>query len=209
MVDLRLPHIYDVMKILTEDDVTLLTANPGSTSVFIGCFESDVEEFKRMSPKFFFIICDMLIAGEDPLQGLGDRAQLVVPVILKGGYYYIIPGRENTPIYRIHHPEQFFFSAEGRCTITRLLTQWHCHNRGDALSFLSTREGKLLMYCLPKVTDSCGFPNEMWGNLTVEQIKPNIPFQLVHDPSVPTHAHYSVQLVKLNDSNNIADIHIS
>ena len=213
MEDLRLPHIYDVMKILTEDDVTLLTANPGSTCVFMGGFEFEKEEFRRMSPKFFFIICDMLIGtGEvnynDPLQGLRRRAQLVVPVILKGGYYYIIPGRENIPLYRIHNPEHFFFSTEGKSALVSLLNQWYCHNRGDALDLLFTREGKLLLYSLPKVTDSCGFPNEMWGNLTEEQIKPNIPFQLVHVPSVPTHALYSVQLVRLNDSNNIIDIDI-
>ena len=214
MEDLRLPHIYDILMVLTQNNETPLVAvNPGAMCVFMGGFEAEADEFKRLRPKFFFIICDMIMgAGEvnyNPPQGLGNRVQLVVPVIFRGGHYYIIPGRENTPLYRINHPEQFFFSTEGKSTLVCLLNKWYCHNRGDALDLIFSREGKLLLYCLPKVPGSSGFPNEMWDDLTEEQIKPNIPFRLVRDPSVPTDQNYSVQLIRLNDSSNIIDVNIS
>lgn len=204
MEDIRLPHIYDVIDLLTEDNEALLTANPGSMCVFMGGFEAEAEEFKRLRPKFFFINCDLLIGATQ--QGGENRTQLVVPVIFRGGHYYIIPGIENIPLYRVHRPEQFFFSTEGRCVLIRLLTRCYCHNRGDALSFLFTREGKLLMYCVPKVTDKCGFPNEMWDDLTEDQIELNIPFNLEHEPSVPNNRNYFVQLVRLNDPKNVIDI---
>lgn len=211
---IRPPHIYDIVKVLTQDmsqcSADEPATNPAEMCVFMGGFPSEAEEFLRMSPKFFFVICDILGAPEvddDPPQRWRSRrrTQLVVPVIFRGGHYYIIFGQENIPVHRVRHPVQFFFSPEGRSLLLHMLTLFHCHQKGDALELLFTHEEKLSLYSIPKVSN-CGYPSEAWNNLTEDEIELSIPFNLEHNSSDPNNRNFFVQLVRLNDSNNIVDI---
>lgn len=210
--EVRPPHIYDVLMMLTQDksqESTDETMNPCELCVFMSGFENEAEEFLRLSPRFFFIICDVIGVNNDHPQqwnSIRGRTQLVVPVILRGGYYYIICGQQNVPVYRIHHPEQFFFSADGRTLLLSMLHYWHCDKKGGMLEVLFTCDGKHSLYCVPKVASNSGYPNELWNDLTEDQIQSNIPFKLVHEPLVENDHMYSVQLVRLDDSNNIVDI---
>lgn len=211
---IRPPHIYDIVKVLTQDmsqcSADEPATNPAEMCVFMGGFAREAEEFLRMSPKFFFVICDILGAP-----GVDDahpqrwksrrRTQLVVPVIFRGGHYYMIFGQENIPVHRVHHPVQFFFSPDGRSLLLHMLTHFHCHQRGDALELLFTNEEKLSLYSIPKVSN-CGYPSEAWNNLTEDEIELSIPFNLEHKPSDPNNRNFFVQLVRLSDSNNIVDI---
>ena len=108
--EVRLPHVFDIIALLAQrmpEDLTQQSKKPNDLCVFMGGFASEAEEFMRLSPKFFFIICDLLEVNVSQWE-VGKRTQLVVPVIWREGYYYIISGHEDIPLYRIHHPKDFF-----------------------------------------------------------------------------------------------------
>lgn len=113
-----MPHVFDIIALLAQrmpEDLTQQAKQPKDLCVFMGGFASEAEEFMRFSPKFFFITCDLLAVNDDfPQWDVGPRTQLVVPVIWREGYYYIISGHENIPLYRIHHPKDFFSPKTGK-----------------------------------------------------------------------------------------------
>lgn len=210
----RLPHIFDVITVLSQRiaGLTQRTINPHDLCLFMGGFESEVEQFKTLSPRFFFITCDILKLNDGFPQGdmgcVGIRTQLVVPVVLRGGYYYVIVGKGNTPVYRIHHPTQFFFSPKGKDFLTQMLVRSHCESKDCVLSPIFTPEGKHAFYCLPiNLNTSCnGWPSELWDDLDEDVLNAMLPFEVVHEPVVSSNQKYSVQVLKLNDTTNIVDV---
>lgn len=212
--EVRLPHVFDIIAVLAQrmsEDLTPQASNeainPNELCVFMGAYASEAGEFMRLNPKFFFITCNLLEVNDGfPQWEVGPQTQLVVPVIWREGYYYIISGQENVPLYRIHHPKEFFFSTEGKALLLRMLARWHGDKKGAVFDPIEIRGGKQGIYCLPNIGASDGWPAELWDDLNEDEINAIIPYQLVHEPVIPLNQKYSVQLVSLNDSHNIVDV---
>jgi hypothetical protein len=207
----RLPHIYDIVTLLAQhmsEDSAHQKMKPNELCVFMTGLASEAEEFMRLSPKFFFITFVMLEVNVDfPHWNVGQRTQVSVPVILRGGYYYIISGQENIPLYRIHNPKQFFFSTDGQSLLLRMIAHWHGDKEGNMFEMICAQGGSTFsLYCLPNITSGNGWPSELWSKLSEDEIKTIMPFELVHEPIVKTNSKYCVQLVKLDDKKNIVDI---
>lgn len=211
---IRFPHIYDVIKVMSHHiskDSDRQPNDPNDLCWFMSGVASEAEEFMRLRPKFFFITCDVVLKCNENFPELdvghfSRRSQFIVPVILKDGYYYVIDGRENTPVYRIHDPRQFFFSDEGRDALLQLLAKGLV--KSYALSSMHSPDGRHSLYCIPNLNtcEGDGWPSELWSNLEEEEIRAILPFQLVHEPVVGLNQKYSVQVVKLNDTENIVDV---
>ncbi len=209
--DVRVPHIFDVVTALAQhmsEGSAPQTMSPKDLCMFMGGFGSEAEEFMRLRPKFFFITCDVLDVKDDvpvwSTESIGLRTPLVVPVILRGGYYYIIAGKENIPVYRIHHPKQFFFSIDGKALLIRMLTKWYC-GKDNVLELVHTPDGNHLFYCLPTFTIGDGWPCEVWNDVKLDEVNAIVPFHLVHEPFT-YYQKFTVQVVKLNDTTNIVDV---
>jgi hypothetical protein len=172
-----------------------------------GC-ATEAEEFMTLCPKFFFITSDVLEVKDDvPVwssESIGLRTPLVVPVILRGGYYYIIVGQENIPIFRVHHPKEFFFTIDGKALLIRILTHWSGKN-GKVIELIQTSNGVNTFYCLPTFNIGDGWLCELWKDLKIDQVNAIVPFTIVHEP-VTYNQKYAVQIVELNDSTNVVDI---
>mmetsp|Transcript_39 Transcript_39/g.54 ORF Transcript_39/g.54 Transcript_39/m.54 type:complete len:283 (-) Transcript_39:68-916(-) len=208
--EVRLPHVFDIIALLAQripEDLTQQAKQPKDLCVLMGGFASEAEEFMRLSPKFFFITCDLLEVNVSQWD-VGQRTQLVVPVIWKGGHYYIISGHKDIPLYRIHHPKDFFFSNDGKALLLRMIAHWYCDSdeKGSVVDLHYTQDGKNTFYCLPNISGSDDWPIELWDDLNEDEINAIIPYEVVHEPVIPFNQKYSVQLVQLNDASNIIEV---
>jgi hypothetical protein len=136
----------------------------------------------------------------------GTCANIVFPVILKGGHYYIIVGEEGTPVYRVHNPQELFFTSKGTQVLRLFLSRNYCGKSKNFQLHLN-REGKQEAYCIPELIDGIQCPSERYNKCNSAIIEKQLTVPLVDTPVVPPHQKLSVQIINLNDTENIVDIY--
>lgn len=203
---IRIPHIFDVLlslqRLLSPDVISNETI-PRHT--FMCGVESEYETFMNMSPKIFFINCQVFMdIGQDGRSG--SCANIVFPVILKRGHYYIIVGEESTPVYRVRNPRELFFSSKGTQVLRYLLSRNYC-GKGKHIQLHLNKEGKQQAYCIPNFIEGNQCPTERYTECNNATIEKQLMFPLVDAPTVPPHCKLSVQIINLNDTENIVDIY--
>lgn len=208
----RMPHVFDIISVMyniathlshASDGRANNTIAPSEICQFLSGIESEAAIFARMNPKFFFVTCRVLTDFSN-VDSFGACANVSFPVVYKGGHYYIIIGEEDTPVYRIHRPDKFFFTYEGKLILRRLLRKNHLHT--GELDFHASKDGKQAAYCIPKFSCADVFPGGRWDDCNSAEIDSMIPHPLVNEPIVPETHKFSVQVLELSDTENIVDV---
>ena len=205
LLPIRIPHIYDVLQSLQRlfsPDVTSNETIPKHT--FMCGVESEYDIFMNMCPKFFFINCQFFMDIRD--SSSGTCANIVFPVILKGGHYYIIVGEEGTPVYRVHNPRELFFTLKGT-QVLRFFLSRNYFGKTKHFQLRMNKQGKQEPYCIPEFIDGIQCPTERYNKCNSAIIEKQLTVPLVDTPRVPPSHKLSVQIINLNDTENIVDIY--
>lgn len=202
----RMPHIYDILDVLycfRSIESSTSTQTCRSKHIVMTGTEAEAEAFMTLHPKFFFVSCRVLVNIRSD-GGHGPFMNIVFPVIWKMGHYYVIVGEGDTPVYRIHHPDKFFFTFKGTLILKNLLSRYY-RGLGTEFDFSKNDEGKHAPYYIPNfMIDDC--PSERWDSAENVSIAKQLLLPLVHEPVVPGPHLASVQVIQMDDSHNIVDI---
>lgn len=89
---------------------------------------SEVDEFRSLSPEYFFINCQLLWIDLDG-DGSLHRKPIIVPVFRKNQFYYLCSGERESKVYKVQDPLMLFFSHEGHLLLELNLSAAYCGSR--------------------------------------------------------------------------------
>ena len=125
--------------------------------------EQEVEVFDKMNPPFFFLNCKLTKC--DIEDGSTVDEPLFVPVIQKGGKYFLFGGQNKCRLYKIDDPHWLFFTIEGHQRLVALLTALY---KGQYITVLFNRfhdHRPRRLLCVPEQLSKGSYPSVHWNEL--------------------------------------------